>query len=139
MSSYCTLIMVGRVGVVPEERKTSTGKSMVTFRLAVGRWDGGDRKEVTDWFSVVAFDSTAETVVKHVAKGDLLLVDGRLQTRSYTGQDGKTNVRTEVIAARVKLFPRGRAADDRRVDERPQAASSFAAPSGWQADASVPF
>jgi len=131
--------MVGRVGIVPEERKTSNGKAMATFRLAVARWDGAEKKEATDWFSVVTFDATAETALKFVAKGDLILVEGRLQTRSYTAQDGKTVVRTEVVAGRLKLFPRGRAADETRAEGAEGGRTQVLAPAAWPAEASVPF
>lgn len=105
MSSYSTVIMVGRVGGVPESRKTSIGKAMAVFRLAVSRREGGDRGEVTDWFSVVTFDGVAETALRFVGKGDLVLVEGRLQTRTIQDRDGKEQQRVEVVASRLRLFP----------------------------------
>lgn len=123
MSSYSTVIMVGRVGGVPESRKTSTGKAMAVFRLAVSRREGGDRGEVTDWFSVVTFDGVAETALRFVGKGDLVLVEGRLQTRMTQDREGRDQQRVEVVAGRLRLFPSrsrdGEARGARRHDEPP--------------------
>ncbi len=105
MSSYTTVIMVGRVGGAPESRRTSSGKAMATFRLAVSRREGAERGEVTDWFSVVTFDGVAETALRFVGKGDLVLVDGRLQTRTFQDRDGKEQQRVEVVASHLRVFP----------------------------------
>lgn len=92
--------LIGRLTKEIELRKTNSGKSVTQFTLAVNRNTKEDR---ADFPSVVVWNQGAEYLSKYSTKGDLVSVEGRLQTRSYDGDHGKQYV-TEVVADRVQLL-----------------------------------
>jgi single-strand DNA-binding protein len=111
MAGYLNKVMIiGNVGADPEMRYTPSGKAVTSFRVAVNRqWTGqdGPQKE-TEWFGIVTWDKLAEACSQYVKKGSSLYVEGRLQTRSWDGQDGQKHYRTEVVAQAVQfLDPKG--------------------------------
>jgi len=88
------------------------GNVGTTFRLACSRnYSGsdGERKEETEWFTVVTWNKLAETCSQFLQKGRRAYVEGRLQTRSWEGQDGQRRYRTEVIASTVLFLDRAQA------------------------------
>lgn len=98
---YNKVTMIGRLGRDPETRYTSGGKAVANFSLAVSeRWtdSGGEKQERTDWFNVVAWGKLAEIVQKYAHKGDLALVEGKLQVREYEAKDGGKRKTTEIVA-----------------------------------------
>jgi single-strand DNA-binding protein len=99
--------MINRVVMVGRLRTTTTGKSVASFRIAVDRFVAGGEREA-DFFTVVAWGQSAEFVSNYLGKGRLVGVDGRLQTRSWTTQDGATRRETEIIADRVRGLDRPR-------------------------------
>jgi single-strand DNA-binding protein len=144
MSSYCSVFIVGRAGGNPEERQSGGGKRWCSFRIAVNRLEGANRQPVADWFSVVAFETAAEGALRSVQKGDLVLVDGRLQTRQFDGADGKPQQRVEVVANRVRLLQRNAPRQDGAL---PQAGASEGSPiraltgptAAWELEPAIPF
>ena len=76
--------IMGRLARDPELRQTTTGKNVASFRIACdrGRRDANGQSQA-DWIDVVAWDRQAEFVCKYFQKGSLIVVDGRLQSRSY--------------------------------------------------------
>ncbi len=100
------VMIIGNVGADPEMRYTPSGKAVTSFRVAVNRqWTGqdGPQKE-TEWFSIVTWDKLAESCSQYVKKGSSVYVEGRLQTRSWDGQDGQKHYRTELIAQTVTFL-----------------------------------
>jgi single-strand DNA-binding protein len=94
----------------PELRNLPSGASVCTFSVATNRvWMDKDRnrQEQTEYHNVVVFGRQAETVAQYLKKGSSALVEGRIVTRSWEGQDGKKNYRTEIVADRVQFGPRG--------------------------------
>ena len=90
--------LLGRIGTEIELRTTNNGTDVVTFRLAVQRnYD----KDTTDWITVVAWRATATFISKYFKKGDMICVEGSIQTRDYEDKDGKKVYITEVVAERV--------------------------------------
>ena len=91
--------IMGRLARDPELRQTTTGKSVASFRIACdrGRRDANGQSQA-DWIDVVAWDRQAEFVCKYFQKGSLIVVDGRLQTRTYQDKNTGAN-RTAVIVA----------------------------------------
>jgi single-strand DNA-binding protein len=86
---------------------------VTTFRLACSRnytAPDGERKEETEWFSVVTWSKLAETCSQFLQKGRRAYVEGRLQTRSWESADGQRRFRTEVIANTVLFLDRAQAA-----------------------------
>ena len=96
MLNHVTLL--GRIGQEVELRTTNNGTDVVTFRLAVQRNYDTD---ATDWLTIVAWRTTATFISKHFKKGDMICVEGSIQTRDYEDKDGKKVYITEIVAERV--------------------------------------
>jgi len=105
---YNKVIVSGHLGKDPEMRFTPNGSPVASFSIAVnrmvGRSDSGDRREETDWFNVVAWNKLAEFCNQYLTKGQRVLVEGRLQTRSWDDQNGQKQYRTEIIANDVMFI-----------------------------------
>ena len=113
MAGLNKVMLIGNVGTEPEMRYTANGNAVTTFRLACNRnYSGpdGERKEDTEWFTVVTWNKLAETCSQFLQKGRRAYVEGRLQTRSWDGPDGQRRYRTEVIANTVLFLDRAQAA-----------------------------
>ncbi len=108
-SSLNKVMIIGNVGRDPEMRYTPNGTPVTSFSVACGRtWmSDGERREETEWFNVVTWNKLAETCNQYLTKGQRVYVEGRLQTRSWEGQDGQKRSRTELIANElIFLTPR---------------------------------
>ena len=97
------VIMMGRLGRDPEKRYTQNGTPVSTFSLAVDRdyKDKQSGERATDWIDVVAWRQTADFVCRYFGKGRVAVVEGRIQTRSYTDRDGIKRKNVEVVADNV--------------------------------------
>lgn len=102
MLNICAL--QGRLAWDPELRQTNTGKQVATFTLAVdrGRRDANG-KSVADWIPVIAWERAAEFAYKWLTKGQMVAVDGRLQSRTYTAKDGTNRTVLEVVANNINF------------------------------------
>ncbi|MCH8065211.1 MAG: single-stranded DNA-binding protein [Chloroflexi bacterium] len=128
MAGLNKVMLIGNLGADPEMRYTANGNAVTTFNLAVNRnWTGpdGERKEETEWFTVVSWDKLAETVSQFLQKGRRAYVEGRMKTRSWEGQDGQKRYKTEVVANTVLFLDRPQAApmpDDQNAAPMPEEA-----------------
>jgi single-strand DNA-binding protein len=107
MASLNKVMVIGNLGADPEMRYTANGNAVTTFNVATNEsWtdQAGERKERTEWFSVVTWNRLAETCAQYLTKGRSVYVEGRLQTRSWEAQDGQKRYRTEVIAETVRFL-----------------------------------
>ena len=94
--------LMGRLTRDPEVRHTQSGKSVCSFSVAVNRaFVAQGQERQTDFIDVVAWGNTADFVGKWFSKGKMIIVEGRIQSRSWEGNDGKKNYATEVIADQV--------------------------------------
>jgi len=113
MPSLNRVIIIGNVGGDPEMRFTPNGKPVTTFRVATN-WvfttPEGERKQETEWFSVVTWSKLAEQCNQFLAKGRLVYAEGRLRTRTWEDQNGQQHSRSEVVANRVIFLDRRGAA-----------------------------
>lgn len=101
--AFNKVILMGRLTNAPETKHTPNGVTVCNFSIAVDRkYTKGEEKR-TDFFNVVAWRQTAEFIGKYFSKGNLILVCGELQTRSWTDQDGKVHHATEVVASEVSF------------------------------------
>jgi single-strand DNA-binding protein len=115
-------------------RYTPSGTAVTNFSIATNRWSSGpegERKEFTDYHNIVAYNigkrNLAEIVAQYTRKGALVFIEGRIQTRSWEGQDGQKRRTTEIIANDVQfLEPRGAA--DGAARSRPAATDEIPAP-----------
>ena len=109
MASLNKVMVIGNVGTDPEMRYTANGRAVTSFRVAANRsytTPDGERREETEWFSVVAWQKLAEQCSQYLQKGRRVYVEGRLRTRSWDTPDGQRRFRTEVIADRVLFLDR---------------------------------
>ncbi len=100
---------IGNLGADPEMRYTPNGDPVTTFRMAVSRSYNtreGERREETEWFSVVAWRQLAEHCNQYLSKGQKVYVDGRLQTRQWEARDGTTRTTVEIVAQNVVFLSR---------------------------------
>jgi single-strand DNA-binding protein len=112
MASVNKIIVIGNVGNEPEMRFTPNGNPVTSFRVATS-WrytSQGERKEETEWFTVVAWNKLAEQCNQFLTKGRLVYVEGRLRSRSWEGKDGKTHFTNEIVAEKVTFLDRQAAA-----------------------------
>ncbi len=109
MVSFNKIMIIGNVGTDPEMRYTPSGNPVTSFRIAASRSytaADGERRQETEWFTVVAWRQLAEQCNQYLAKGRRAFVEGRLHSRSYEGQDGKTRFINEITADRVLFLDR---------------------------------
>ena len=94
------VILYGNLTKDPELKSLPSGIHVNSFSLATNRSTkdaSGAKKDVVEYHNVVAFGKQAEVIHQYVKKGNPLYIEGRIQTRSWDGQDGKKNYRTEVV------------------------------------------
>lgn len=97
------MILVGRLTKDPEVRYTDGGLSIARFSIAVDRRFKKDGEQAADFPNVVAFGKTAEFIEKYFNKGMRIGLSGRIQTGSYTNNDGNKMYTTDVIAEEVEF------------------------------------
>jgi single-strand DNA-binding protein len=104
------VFLIGRLAADPESRMTPGGQMVATVRIATNRvWNNratGEKQEHVEFHTVVAWANLAEIVSKYLRKGQMVFFEGRLQTRSWQGQDGVKRYRTEIVAENMQLGPK---------------------------------
>lgn len=101
------IILLGRLVKEAELKSTQSGKSVAVFTLAVDRpFAGQDGKREADFINCQLWGKSAEVLAKTVSKGQRVLVDGRLQIRSYTAKDGSKRYVTEVVCNSFEYIER---------------------------------
>jgi single-strand DNA-binding protein len=110
MASLNKVILLGNLTRDPELRYTPSGTPVSSFGLAINRRyrQGDERKEEVCFIDIVAFSRQAEIAGEYLKKGQLALVEGRLQWRTWEGQDGQKRSKHEVVAEMIHLMPRTR-------------------------------
>jgi len=140
-----SVVLVGRLANDPELRYTPSGTPIATFRLAVDRGrKGDDGKQEVDWLNVVAFTKTAELAAQYLDKGALAGIEGRIQSRSWEGQDGKRQYSVEIIANNIRFLESKSEAERRRGGPKQGSGNRDiddidSDAGGWPADLDDPF
>ena len=101
------VILVGNLGNDPELRYTGSGVAVTSFRVATTeRWKGqdGQMQEQTEWHRIVAWSKLAEICGQYLHKGSRVYIEGRLQTRKWTDQNGIDRYTTEIVAREMKML-----------------------------------
>jgi len=109
MVSVNRIIIIGNLGSEPEMRFTPNGRPVTSFSVATNRrytTSEGERREETEWFTVVTWARLAEQCNQYLTKGRLVYVEGRLRTHTWEGQDGQKRSRNEIVADRVSFLDR---------------------------------
>jgi single-strand DNA-binding protein len=110
------IILIGRLTKDPELKYIPAGDPVVDFTLAVDRpFANKEGEREADFIPVVVWRKQAENCAKHLAKGSLVAVDGRLQVRSYE-QDGQKRYATEVVAESVSFLEWRKASKEKKED-----------------------
>jgi len=100
----CTL--VGNLGKDPELRYTPSGDAVATFSIATSerfKSKDGKQQEKTEWHNIVVWRQLAEICGKYLAKGKMVYIEGKIQTRSYE-KDGQTRYVTEIVADQMQML-----------------------------------
>jgi len=114
--------LIGNLGKDVEMRFTPSGSPVATFSIATNRKfkdKSGELKEQVDWFSIVAWNKTAELCNQFLQKGSSVFIVGRLSNRSWDGQDGQKRYRTEIIANQVIFMGGKKSGGNSNADEAP--------------------
>lgn len=104
------VILYGNLTKDPELKSLPSGMHVNSFSLATNRSTkdaSGAKKDVPEYHNVVAFGKQAEVIHQYVKKGNPIYIEGRIQTRSWDGQDGKKNYRTEIVLENFQFGPKG--------------------------------
>lgn len=123
--------ILGNLTREPELKATRTGKAVARITVAVSRshtTQSGEKKELTDFITVIAWGKLAEAAGSQLHKGTRVFVEGRYSTRSYEAQDGSRRYVTEVVANLIAL-----PLNTKRAQPEPDAFSKFgvADPDDW--------
>ena len=115
------VILVGRLTKEPEVRYTPTGKAVASCTLAVNRgFTTKDNAQEADFIPIVVWGNSAEFCGNNLNKGSKVLVDGRLQVRSYDAKDGSKRYVTEVIANNLEALERRQGASVAKSEDKDQ-------------------
>ena len=128
------IIIMGRLTIDPELRRTGSGTAVTSFSMACDRdfkSQSGDKE--TDFIEVVAWKNTAEFVSKYFSKGRMAVVEGRLQIRDWTDKAGNKRTTAEVVAENVYF------ADSKRSESNDNQKENFNALSGRLSDDFAPI
>lgn len=107
-------VLVGRLTKDPELKSTQSDTKVLGFTVAVTRkYKSADGERQTDFISCVAFRQTAEFITSWFKKGDMISVDGCIQTRNWEDGDGKRHYATEVIVSEAGFVGGSRDAPER--------------------------
>lgn len=105
------VILVGNLGRDPEVRYTAGGAAVANLRIATSeQWrdkQTGERKENTEWHSVVLFGKLGEIAGEYLKKGRTVYIEGRLQTRKWQDKDGNDRYTTEIVASDMQMLGGG--------------------------------
>lgn len=98
------VIEIGRTTSDIELRQTTSGTSVAEFSIAVKRTFKTNGNYESDFFRCIAYSKLAETISKYVKQGDMIGIEGRLQTRNYTNREGRKVYVTEIIVENVEFL-----------------------------------
>ena len=132
-----SVVIVGRVGQDPEIKYFESGKVKTTFSVAVSRWDYKTKSEATDWFNIELWDKQAEVAGNSLQKGHRVLVEGRLQIRSYDDNNGNKRYVTEVIGNSFEFIERKGDNGSSATATEPNFGDAFGSPVPFEEE--IPF
>lgn len=128
------VFIIGRLTNDPQLRSTKTGQAVAVFSVATNRqWTDqqNQKREEVEYHNIVVWGKQAETTSKYLVKGQIVYVEGRLQTRSYEDKAGVKKYATEIVAERVQFGPKASGAGaPRATSNEPRADQSASQNSG---------
>ena len=145
MASLNSVILMGNLTRDPELRTTPSGTSVASFGLAVNRRyrQGDEQKEEVMFVDISCFGRQAETACEYLSKGNLVMIEGRLQWRSWETEDGQKRSKHEVVANNIQFMPRGQTDGQQRptvssYDPRPEVNPTPVQATRSETDAAMP-
>ena len=140
MASINKVLLLGNLGRDPELRSTPKGNKVLNFPMATSRrWKDRETEQVhdeTDWHRIVVWGRQAEVLSEYLKKGSQVHVDGRLQTRSWTDNDGAKRYTTEIVASRIQMLGRPEDRQSPEPADEPEVPATPVEPDG---DDDIPF
>lgn len=129
------VILLGNAGSDPEVRALETGTKMARLRVAtterIYNSATGDRREHTEWHTVLLWGGRADFAEKYIRKGSQVYVEGRIRSREWTEETtGNKRYAIEIFADEIRLLGGGRRSGENGSEGRPQSGSNEAQPSG---------
>ena len=128
--------ITGRLTRDPELRTTAGGKAVAQFSVASHEYVSG--KEKSEFHNIVAWDRLAETCGRYLGKGQLVAIEGRIQTRSWDDDKSQRHWKTEIVASSVEMLS-GRRKKDYAAETAATAMEAQAAAEGFAPDATEPL
>ena len=113
------VVLTGRLTADPELKTTQSNVSVASFCIAVQRRYKSGEEPITDFINIVAWRNTAEFVAKYFKKGNMIGIEGSIQTRKYTDKNGNNRTAFEVVANNIQF-----------VESKRDSASAGNAPAG---------
>jgi len=111
----------GRLVTNPELKQTTSGVSVTSFRVACDRsYCKAGQERQTDWIDCVAWRNTADFICKFFGKGELIAIQGELQTRSYTDRDGNKRKAVEVVVSQANFAESKKGTDNKNTYQKPK-------------------
>jgi single-strand DNA-binding protein len=104
MANLNRIVLIGRLTDNPEILNTTEGNALAKFTLAVDRPARPDGVKETDFINIVAWSKLAERCAEFLSKGRLVLIEGRIQNRNFTGADGQKKYVVEIVASQMKIL-----------------------------------
>lgn len=121
MPNMNRVILAGHLGADPELKYTEGGGALLRMRLATSeKWKDkatGEKKERTEWHTVVMWGARAEALNNHLAKGQAVLIEGKLQYRQWEDKDGNKRTTAEVLASNLEFCGGGGGRRNREESE----------------------
>ena len=124
-------ILIGRLGRDPEVRHMPNGEAVCNFSIATDEtWkdQSGQRQTKTEWHAITLYRRLAEVAGQYLKKGSLVYIEGRIQSRKYTGKDGIERTAYEIIGNEMKMLGGGNDSGQQNAQHTPPAPPRRQAP-----------
>ena len=125
------VILIGRLGQEPTIRYMPNGEAVCNFSIATSEtWkdQSGQKQERTEWHNITLYRRMAEVAGQYLKKGSLVYIEGRIQSRKYTGKDGIERTAYEIIGSEMKMLGGGNDGGQQNAQHTPPAPPSRQAP-----------
>ena len=136
-------ILIGRLGRDPETRYMPNGDAVCNFSIATSEsWkdQSGQKKERTEWHAITLYRKLAEIAAQYLQKGSLVYLEGRIQSRKYTGKDGIERTAYEIVCSEMKMLGgKAEGGEGQQHTPPPQARQQPAAPTEDLDSSKIPF
>jgi len=129
-------LLIGRLGKDPEARALPNGNPVVNFSIATDETyknKEGEKISKTEWHKIIAFGKLAEICSQYLVKGQLVYIEGKIQTRAWDNKEGQKQYSTEIVADQMKMLSSG---EKKEGKTPPQNRQESTAPTD---DGDVPF